>query len=334
MVPPFRKWCSRQRSNGNAVARRKVAGHKALHERRSIGPRPVLRRPGFHHVSGLGARAICACRDDRFRLPPAAPNRAGSTACGPGRDPPPLSRLGGAGWARTISSTWACSARSARRRSPATSPSRWRRTACPTPSCPGRNLLFFTFAAAVAWRRGIRSLVGGMCETDFSGYPDCRDNTIKALQVALNLGMDRSFVLQTPLMWLDKAETWALAQELGGEALVEMILEHTHTCYRERARAARRLGPRLRRLPRLRLAQAGLSRMARGQEGRLAAAGQALGVFQYVFGLGQHASARSGAAGRCSRSASRRRTASTASVCDGELGVGSRPRRSRPLAAH
>ena len=81
----------------------------------------------------------------------------------------------------------------------------------PNTFVPGRNLLFFTFAAAVAWRRAIRNLVGGMCETDFSGYPDCRDNTIKALQVALNLGMDRSFVLHTPLMWLDKAETWALA---------------------------------------------------------------------------------------------------------------------------
>ena len=101
----------------------------------------------------------------------------------------------------------------------------------PNTFVPGRNLLFFTFAAAVAWRRAIRHLVGGMCETDFSGYPDCRDNTIKALQVALNLGMDRSFVLHTPLMWLDKAETWSLAQELGGEALVEIILEHTHTCY-------------------------------------------------------------------------------------------------------
>src|SRR5260370_29688050 len=101
----------------------------------------------------------------------------------------------------------------------------------PNSFVPGRNLLFFTFAAAIAWRRDIRNLVGGMCETDFSGYPDCRDNTIKALQVALNLGMDRSFVLHTPLMWLDKAETWSLAQELGGEALVEIILEHTHTCY-------------------------------------------------------------------------------------------------------
>jgi 7-cyano-7-deazaguanine synthase len=101
----------------------------------------------------------------------------------------------------------------------------------PNTFVPGRNLLFFTFAAAVAWRRDIRNMVGGMCETDFSGYPDCRDNTIKALQVALNLGMDRSFVLHTPLMWLDKAETWALAKELGGDSLVETILEHTHTCY-------------------------------------------------------------------------------------------------------
>ena len=101
----------------------------------------------------------------------------------------------------------------------------------PNTFVPGRNLLFFTFAAAIAWRRAIRNLVGGMCETDFSGYPDCRDNTIKALQVALNLGMDRSFVLHTPLMWLDKGGTWWLAQALGGEALVEIIREHTHTCY-------------------------------------------------------------------------------------------------------
>lgn len=101
----------------------------------------------------------------------------------------------------------------------------------PNTFVPGRNLLFFTFAAAVAWRRNIRNMVGGMCETDFSGYPDCRDNTIKALQVTLNLGMDRSFVLHTPLMWIDKAETWALAERLGGAALVETIREHTHTCY-------------------------------------------------------------------------------------------------------
>jgi 7-cyano-7-deazaguanine synthase len=101
----------------------------------------------------------------------------------------------------------------------------------PNTFVPGRNLMFFTLAAAVAYRRGIRHLVGGMCETDFSGYPDCRDDTIKALQVALNLGMNRRFVLHTPLMWLDKAATWQLAMELGGNPFVEAILEHTHTCY-------------------------------------------------------------------------------------------------------
>ncbi len=105
------------------------------------------------------------------------------------------------------------------------------RDGLPNSFVPGRNLLFFTFAAAVAWRRNIRNLVGGVCETDFSGYPDCRDNTIKSLQVTLNLGMDRAYVLHTPLMWLDKAETWELAKELGGDPLVETILEHTHTCY-------------------------------------------------------------------------------------------------------
>jgi 7-cyano-7-deazaguanine synthase len=101
----------------------------------------------------------------------------------------------------------------------------------PNTFVPGRNLLFFTFAAAVAYRRGLNALVGGMCETDFSGYPDCRDDTVKALQVALNLGMDTRFVLDTPLMWLDKAQTWALSAALGGEALVELIVEHTHSCY-------------------------------------------------------------------------------------------------------
>jgi len=101
----------------------------------------------------------------------------------------------------------------------------------PNTFVPGRNLLFFTFAAALAYRRGLRHIVGGMCETDYSGYPDCRDDTIKALQVALNLGMERRFVLQTPLMWIDKAGTWALAEALGGEGLVQLILEHSHTCY-------------------------------------------------------------------------------------------------------
>ena len=96
---------------------------------------------------------------------------------------------------------------------------------------PGRNIVFLTFAAALAYRRGLRHIVGGMCETDFSGYPDCRDDTIKALQVALNLGMDRRLVLHTPLMFIDKAETWALAERLGGPPLVDTIVEETHTCY-------------------------------------------------------------------------------------------------------
>jgi len=107
----------------------------------------------------------------------------------------------------------------------------------PTTFVPGRNLLFFTFAAAIAWRRGLRHLVGGMCETDYSGYPDCRDDTLKALQVALGLAMERRFVLHTPLMWRDKAATWRLAERLGGRALVDLVLEETATCYRgERAR--------------------------------------------------------------------------------------------------
>ncbi|SFG36079.1 7-cyano-7-deazaguanine synthase QueC [Methylobacterium gossipiicola] len=101
----------------------------------------------------------------------------------------------------------------------------------PNTFVPGRNLLFLTFAAALAYRRGLRHIVGGMCETDYSGYPDCRDDTIKALQVALNLGMDRRFVLHTPLMWIDKANTWRLAEELGGRPLVDLIVEASHTCY-------------------------------------------------------------------------------------------------------
>ncbi|MGP0057938.1 MAG: 7-cyano-7-deazaguanine synthase QueC [Beijerinckiaceae bacterium] len=101
----------------------------------------------------------------------------------------------------------------------------------PNTFVPGRNLLFLTFAAALAFRRGLKHIIGGMCETDFSGYPDCRDDTIKAMQVALNLGMESRFVLDTPLMWLDKAETWRLAERLGGQALIDLILEDTHTCY-------------------------------------------------------------------------------------------------------
>ncbi len=101
----------------------------------------------------------------------------------------------------------------------------------PNTFVPGRNLLFFTFAAAVGYRRGARHLVGGMCETDFSGYPDCRDDTLKALQATLSLGMDHRFAIHTPLMWRDKAATWALAVDLGGNPLVELVLEETHSCY-------------------------------------------------------------------------------------------------------
>ena len=101
----------------------------------------------------------------------------------------------------------------------------------PNTFVPGRNLLFFTAAAALAYRRGLRRIIGGMCETDYSGYPDCRDDTIKAMQLALNLGMQRRFVLETPLMWRDKAATWELAQALGGDALVELIRRETHSCY-------------------------------------------------------------------------------------------------------
>jgi 7-cyano-7-deazaguanine synthase len=101
----------------------------------------------------------------------------------------------------------------------------------PNTFVPGRNLLFFTYAAAIAYRRDIPVLIGGMCETDYSGYPDCRDDTLKAMQVALSLGMDQRFIIETPLMWLDKAQTWQLAQELGGAELVQVIRTETHTCY-------------------------------------------------------------------------------------------------------
>ncbi len=109
----------------------------------------------------------------------------------------------------------------------------------PNTFVPGRNLLFLTLAAAVAYRRDLQVMVTGVCETDFSGYPDCRDDTMKAMQLALSLGMDKRFLVDTPLMWIDKAATWTLAHELGeksgvvggGDALVKLLIEHTHTCY-------------------------------------------------------------------------------------------------------
>ena len=104
-------------------------------------------------------------------------------------------------------------------------------TGLPTTFVPGRNLLFLTFAAALAYRRGCRHIVLGVCETDYSGYPDCRDDTIKAMQVALNLGLEARLVLHTPLMWRDKAATFALAEKLGGAPFLDLVVEETHTCY-------------------------------------------------------------------------------------------------------
>ena len=101
----------------------------------------------------------------------------------------------------------------------------------PNTFVPGRNLMFFTFAAAIGYRRGARHLVGGMCETDYSGYPDCRDDTLKALQATLSLGMDHRFVIHTPLMWRDKRATWVLARDLGCDALVTLVRDETHSCY-------------------------------------------------------------------------------------------------------
>jgi 7-cyano-7-deazaguanine synthase len=101
----------------------------------------------------------------------------------------------------------------------------------PTTFVPARNLIFFCFSGALAYRRGARHLVAGMCETDYSGYPDCRDDTVKAMQVALTLGLDQRLTIHTPLMWIDKADTFALAEELGGRPLLDLIVEETHSCY-------------------------------------------------------------------------------------------------------
>lgn len=102
----------------------------------------------------------------------------------------------------------------------------------PTTFVPGRNLIFFCFAGALAYRRGARHLVAGMCETDYSGYPDCRDETIKAMQVALTLGLDKCVTIHTPLMWVDKADTFAMAEQIGGKAFLDLVIEDSHSCYR------------------------------------------------------------------------------------------------------
>jgi len=101
----------------------------------------------------------------------------------------------------------------------------------PTTFVPGRNLIFFAFAGALAYRRGARHIVAGMCETDYSGYPDCRDDTVKAMQVALGLGLDRRIAIHTPLMWVDKAGTFAMAETIAGQPFLDVVVEDTHSCY-------------------------------------------------------------------------------------------------------
>lgn len=133
----------------------------------------------------------------------------------------------------------------------------------PNTFVPGRNLLFLTLAAAVAYRRGIKHIITGVCETDYSGYPDCRDDTLKALQVALNLGMEQRFVLHTPLMWIDKAATWALASELGGAALVELVRISSHTCYRGERETLHEWGYGCGTCPACELRQVGWTKFAR-----------------------------------------------------------------------
>ena len=137
----------------------------------------------------------------------------------------------------------------------------------PNTFVPGRNLIFLTFAAALAYRRGIRHIVTGVCETDYSGYPDCRDDTIKAMQVAINLGMERRFVLHTPLMWRDKAATWALAHALGGEALVDWSARTPIPAISACAISAMK-GLWLRRMPRLPLARGWLEPLCRARRQR------------------------------------------------------------------
>jgi 7-cyano-7-deazaguanine synthase len=134
----------------------------------------------------------------------------------------------------------------------------------PNTFVPGRNIIFLTFAAAVAYRRGLKHLVTGVCETDYSGYPDCRDDTMKALQVALNLGMESRLVIETPLMWLDKAQTWALARDLGGDEFVDLIVEETHTCYEGGRSVIHAWGYGCGHCPACGLRQAGYEAFARG----------------------------------------------------------------------
>ena len=138
----------------------------------------------------------------------------------------------------------------------------------PNTFVPGRNIIFFTFAAAIAYRRDLKILVGGVCETDYSGYPDCRDDTIKAVQLAINLGLDSRFVIETPLMWIDKAATWELARMLGGDDLVDLIVEETHSCYRGERESRHKWGYGCGKCPACKLRRAGYIQF-RGTRSRL-----------------------------------------------------------------
>ena len=138
----------------------------------------------------------------------------------------------------------------------------------PNTFVPGRNLMFMTFAAALAYRRGAKHLVTGVCETDFSGYPDCRDDTMKAMQLVLNLGMDTGFVIHTPPMWIDKAESWALAHELGGDRLVSLIVSETHTCYLNERSKLEPWGYGCGECPACKLRKAGFEKWRAGSPGR------------------------------------------------------------------
>ncbi len=118
----------------------------------------------------------------------------------------------------------------------------WQAGGLPNTFVPGRNLLFLGYAAALACRRGASVLVAGMCQNDGAGYPDCRDDTVKAMALALSLGLASPMSVQTPLMWLSKAQTWALSHALGGDALTAMIVELSHTCYLGQRGVAHRWG--------------------------------------------------------------------------------------------
>jgi 7-cyano-7-deazaguanine synthase len=137
----------------------------------------------------------------------------------------------------------------------------------PNTFVPGRNLMFLALAAALAYRRGIEALVGGMCETDFSGYPDCRDQTMRAMAHALSLGLDQDVTIETPLMWIDKSQTWAMAEQLGGAALIEVILEATHTCYLGERGARHAWGYGCGTCPACELRARGYDRWTKGRDG-------------------------------------------------------------------